>query len=368
MKRAQFDFTYSPQSQNPAAPQNPNAAPGKAPASPNGVTLAPGVTRPDLMPQTPVEENFFETGLLPKQGPEPSNEFSPLLPGQSPLPNPVPNQANRFFPQAPPSTNTSTFPGGPFPAGDNAWMDEWWKDAAAKWRPGMTWDGPPEMLPSSMSQAPNAVSNVVPLPQAPLSGRQQRQQIREEGRNTRKSMKQEAAEKAYQDMQNAINQQNARVPQQAYGGGLRRFVSGGVDPKVGMDKPWVPETITKHMDYRFGKDNEFLAPGIMAGLDALGDVAASGEANAMTRKAMGKFGADQVMTAMPETSGSRGRHTFNEGYQNPNENVPTQFQGYNFKSNYAADGGEMSEGDEMYLDEDTINAILAAGGQVEYLD
>jgi hypothetical protein len=70
---------------------------------------------------------------------------------------------------------------------------------------------------------------------------------------------------------------------------------------------------------------------------------------------------------MNQSSGSRGDYD-DKGNFRPDDRVPVVRSGYNFQSNYAARGGEMSEGDEMYLDEDTINAILAAGGQVEYLD
>ena len=356
MKRAQFDFTYSPQSQNPAVPQNPAAAPGNAPAPAGKPTWAnqffpqqkeklegPGYA----MGPYSVE---LQGGLSDAEGFSRSPEADAAY--QQKIDNWRPGMLKPAIPKG---------------LGTNIGPDNFTAPAASSATQGM--------MPSSIAQGPGAqnvipfapagmpqVPPMVPLPQAPLSGRQQIQQIRQNGQDQRALMMQQAQEQIKKMYEDAGN------PQQAYGGGLRRFISGGVDPKVGMDKPWVPETITKHMDYRFGKDNEFLAPGIMAGLDVLGGVAATGEANATTRKAMDKFSADQVMTTMPEVSGSRGRHTSNEGYQNPNEQVPTQFQGYNFKSNYAADGGEMAEGDEMYLDEDTINAILAAGGQIEYLD
>lgn len=356
MKRAQFDFTYSPQSQNPATPQDPAAAPGNAPAPAGKPTWAnqffpqqkeklegPGYA----MGPYSVE---LQGGLSDAEGFSRSPEADAAY--QQKIDNWRPGMLKPAIPKG---------------LGTNIGPDNFTAPAASSATQGM--------MPSSIAQGPGAqnvipfapagmpqVPPMVPLPQAPLSGRQQIQQIRQNGQDQRALMMQQAQEQIKKMYEDAGN------PQQAYGGGLRRFISGGVDPKVGMDKPWVPETITKHMDYRFGKDNEFLAPGIMAGLDVLGGVAATGEANATTRKAMDKFSADQVMTTMPEVSGSRGRHTSNEGYQNPNEQVPTQFQGYNFKSNYAADGGEMAEGDEMYLDEDTINAILAAGGQIEYLD
>lgn len=406
MKSLSFDFTTGTQSPATQVPSitGPNVPTGPGPktanASPNDVTLAPGVTRPDLMPQTPAEENFFETGLLPKQGPEPSNEFSPLLPGQSPLPNPVPNQANRFFPQAPPSTNTSTFPGGPFPAGDNAWMDEWWKDAAAKWRPGMTWDGPPEMLPSSIRQTPaaapgSATQSMIPsaqsqnqaLPQT-LSPRQERKQIRQEGKQERRSMIEEANRKAIEQIQNAA---------QGYAYGGQYFQPGGenqevlgLTPNPQMDMGWAPvgqtnvemsqdfnkqkygEPLTINTEDKFTakydknkKDNPFFAPAMLAGLNTLAGGAQNKDAKKKENQLRGKLSYDQIYSANPETSGSRGDWTFNEGYMRPNDMVPTQFTGNGMQMQM---GGAYSEGDELYLDEDEIQAFLAAGGQLDYLD
>jgi len=367
MKRASFDFTYSPQSQNPGVPQNPNA------------------------PQNPA-----------------------AAPGNTPAPAGKPTWANQFFPQPAEKLQGPGYAGGPWSVDVQGGLsdaegfsrspeaDANFKQQIADWRPGMLKPGIPKglgfnigpdnftapaaggatqgMLPSSIAQMPGAqniipfapvgmpqVPTPVPLPQAPLSGRQERQQIRQEGRNTRKTMKQEAEEKAYLDMQNAINQRNAGVQQQAYGGALNKFVRGGVDPTVGIDKPWVPETVTKHIDYKFGKENPFLVPGIMAGLDTVAGGLADRDADRLIDRSRDKFSADQVYTTMPQTSGSRGDYD-DKGNFRPDNQVPVERSGYNFQSNYAARGGEMSEGDEMYLDEETINAILAAGGQVEYLD
>lgn len=354
MKRASFDFTYSPQSQNPGVPQNP---------------AVPGANAPVVG---------------------------------------APTWANQFFPQQPEKLKGTDYQGAPYKPqlmdsegwGRGVEEDAGYQQQVDNWRPGMTVPVLPKgfnigpdnftapaaggatqgMLPSSIAQMPGAqniipfapvgmpqVPTPVPLPQAPLSGRQERQQIRQEGRNTRKTMKQEAEEKAYLDMQNAINQINAGVQQQAYGGALNKFVRGGVDPTVGVDKPWVPETVTKHIDYKFGKENPFLVPGIMAGLDTVAGGLADRDADRLINQSMDKFSADQVYTTMPQTSGSRGDYD-DKGNFRPNDRVPVERSGYNFQSNYAARGGEMSEGDEMYLDEETINAILAAGGQVEYLD
>jgi hypothetical protein len=426
MKRAQFDFTYSPQSQNPAAPQNPNAAQNPAAA-----------------------------------------------PGNAPAPAGKPTWANQFFPQQKEKLEGAGYAMGPYSVELQGGLsdaegfsrspkaDADYQQQIDNWRPGMSVPilpkgfniGPDNftppaagyatqgMLPSSVAQGPgaqnvipfapagmsqaqpvpNVVPNVAPASQQPLSGKQQRKQIKNEGKEQRKTMIQQANEEAQRMIQAAVSQQNSGAQQQsyspellgsnpagaivqgsdgnfyfkdangevhssnnqnnltqkrdglgltgkAYGGGLRRFVSGGVDPTIGMDKPWVPETVTKHMDYRYGKDNAFLVPGMMAGLDLIGAGLRNKEAGDMTAKAMDKFSSDQIYTTMPQKSGARGDYDDKGNFRPDEMNPSPQFSGYNFQSNYAAEGGEMSEGDEMYLDEDTINAILAAGGQIEYLD
>lgn len=415
MKRAQFDFTYSPQSQNPVAPQNPAATPSNAPA-----------------------------------------------------PAGKPTWANQFFPQQKEKLEGPGYAGGPYSVELQGGLsdaegfsrspeaDAGYQQQIEDWRPGMLKPGIPKglgynigpnnftapaassatqgMMPSSIAQGPGAqnvipfapadmsqVPATVPLPQAPLSGRQQVQQIRQTGKDQRALMMQQAKEQIQKMYDDARNQQGGGASQQAYspeglgsnppgtliqgndgnfyfqdangqvhssnnqnsltqkrdglgltgkayGGGLRRFVSGGVDPTIGMDKPWVPETVTKHMDYRYGKDNAFLVPGMMAGLDLIGAGLRNKEAGDMTAKAMDKFSSDQIYTTMPQKSGARGDYDDKGNFRPDEMNPSPQFSGYNFQSNYAAEGGEMSEGDEMYLDEDTINAILAAGGQIEYLD
>jgi hypothetical protein len=158
------------------------------------------------------------------------------------------------------------------------------------------------------------------------------------------------------------NNFSAPAPGPTYG-------NGPLDKPMTIGKIYQEPGITneKQIDNKHRKQNPFLVPGIMAGLDVLGGAAAFADANKMTKEAMGKFSADQTYAVLPEKSGSKGDYD-PTGMLRPNDYVPTQFQGYNFQSNYAARGGEMSEGDEMYLDEDTINAILAAGGEIEYLD
>jgi hypothetical protein len=66
-------------------------------------------------------------------------------------------------------------------------------------------------------------------------------------------------------------------------------------------------------------------------------------------------------------SGSKGDKTINEGYER-NNMVPTQFTGYNNKSMMAKNGGGFKAGQEYYMDDAMIQNILAAGGEIEYLD
>lgn len=120
----------------------------------------------------------------------------------------------------------------------------------------------------------------------------------------------------------------------------------------------------KQVDNKYGKNNPFFAPFALGALDVIGGALGNKDKKG---KARDKFSADQVYTTMNQSSGSRGDYD-DKGNFRPNDYVPVERSGYNFQSNYAARGGEMNEGDEMYLDEETINAILAAGGQVEYLD
>jgi hypothetical protein len=367
------------------------------------VTLAPGVTRPDLMPQDKPVDNFFENGLLPK-APQ-SNDFSPLLPGQSPLPNPVPNQTNQFFPRYSPST---WYAGMPVPArvnGDNSYIDDQWQQAAANWHPGMQWNGPQNLLPYSANQGAPASAGVPATSSSTGNQPLTPKQIRENGRAQRAQIVadgQAKIAKMYEDAN--ANQQHK------YGGeGLRRFVPGGPTtsdsnpfgegdlPGTKIDQPFAPVnpapgptygdgpldkpmqigkiyqtdsvTPTNQIDYKFGKNNPFFAPAMMAGLRTAAGGFNNMDAKKKQKEMRGRLSSDQVYSKMNPSSGVRGDYTFNEGTFRPDNKVPSpQFSGYNFQSNYAARGGEMSEGDEMYLDEDTINAILAAGGQIEYLD
>lgn len=114
------------------------------------------------------------------------------------------------------------------------------------------------------------------------------------------------------------------------------------------------------------KNNPFFAPTVLAGLDTIAGAAQNMDAKKKENQLRGKLSYDQIYSANPETSGSRGDWTFNEGYMRPNDMVPTQFTGNGMQT--AQWGGAYAEGDELYLDEDAIQAFLQAGGQLDYLD
>jgi len=156
------------------------------------------------------------------------------------------------------------------------------------------------------------------------------------------------------------NSTGAPAPGPTYG-------DGPLDKPMEIGKIYQTPGISneKQVDNKYGKNNPFFAPFALGALDVIGGALGNKDKKG---KARDKFSADQVYTTMNQSSGSRGDYD-DKGNFRPNDMNPSpQFSGYNFQSNYAAEGGEMSEGDEMYLDEDTINAILAAGGEIEYLD
>lgn len=346
LKSLSFDFTTGNQS---PATQVPSITGINTPVSSTGVTLAPGVTRPDLMPKDESPENTFATWLLPKDSEE---VYPPLLPGQ------IPSQPTQ--PVMAPVTNTTA---GPVMTNSNVGTG--------------TQVGP--MNAPVASQAP-AES---------LSPRQERKQIRQEGKEERRKMMEEANQKALQQIQNA-------AAGYAYGG--QYFQPGGQSqevlgliPNPQMDMGWAPINQTgvqMSQDFnkqKYGepltvdtagdkytakydknkKNNPFFAPAVLAGLNTLAGAAENADARKKEKQLRNKLSYDQIYSANPETSGSRGDWTFNEGYMRPNDLVVTQFTGSGRQMQW---GGAYSEGDELYLDEDAIQAFLAAGGQLDYLD
>jgi hypothetical protein len=128
-------------------------------------------------------------------------------------------------------------------------------------------------------------------------------------------------------------------------------------------------TKDKNIEYELGKSNPFFAPAALAGLNLFAGALRDKESKRKEGIARGMLTGDQLFATMPGgLSGAKGYHTFNEGYIEPTKTVPTQFTGYNNPSKFAKAGGGFSTGQEYYLDEDTIQKILAAGGEIEYLD
>jgi hypothetical protein len=333
----------------------------------------------------------FTTGAQSPATQVPSIKES-VIAGPATTAQPVPNQTSRFFPQVP--QPTTTYPGGPFPAGnanDNAWIDDQWKQAAANWKPGMQWNGPQNMLPTSIRQTPAApvAGPIQPQAPAPLSEKEKRQQMRQNSKENKRNSLEEANRRAIEQIQNAS---------QGYAYGGQYFQPGGENQQVlglpanpQFDTSWAPigqtnvqmsqefnkqkygepiMTNTPESNFRATydknkKSNPFFAPAMLAGLNTLAGAAQNRDAKQKENQLRNKLSYDQIYTANPETSGNRGDWTANEGYFRPNDMVPTQFTGAGMQMQW---GGAYSEGDELYLDEDAIQAFLQAGGQLDYLD
>jgi hypothetical protein len=129
------------------------------------------------------------------------------------------------------------------------------------------------------------------------------------------------------------------------------------------------QTEEKSATYNLGKSNPFFAPFALASLNMLGKTADVDDAKDAEERARDKFSADQVFATMPGgLSGAKGDYSTNESYFRANDKVPTQFPGYNNKSMMAKNGGGFKAGQEYYMDDAMIQNILAAGGEIEYLD
>lgn len=128
-------------------------------------------------------------------------------------------------------------------------------------------------------------------------------------------------------------------------------------------------TEEKRAEYNLGKSNPFFAPFALAGLNMFAGATDDADAKKAQEKLRGKMTGDQLFATMPGgLSGAKGYHTFNEGYIEPTKMVPTQNTGYNNKSMMAKNGGGFKAGQEYYMDDAMIQNILAAGGEIEYLD
>ena len=139
--------------------------------------------------------------------------------------------------------------------------------------------------------------------------------------------------------------------------------------EAALTKETPAPTKDKNIEYELGKSNPFFAPAALAGLNLFAGALENKESARKERTARDKFSADQIFATMPGgLSGAKGDYTFNEGYIRPNDMVPTQFTGYNNPSNFAKAGGGFKAGQEYYMDDAMIQKILAAGGEIEYLD
>lgn len=201
----------------------------------------------------------------------------------------------------------------------------------------------------------------------------------------------------YNRIADRFNRDEYIAPAFAMGGGMGYFVNGGEDDPFGTagysmdgtdtteredyagntiyeDYPKNPESQGNQMQkvaqtkatVKFGQYNPYEAPMYMAGLDVIGGMAQNLDASQKEKELKNKTTASEVFTT--DTDMSRGDYTANEGYFRPDQQVPTQFKGYNFKSPYAKMGGSYKKGGEYYLTQEEIDEIIAMGGQVEFLD
>jgi hypothetical protein len=102
---------------------------------------------------------------------------------------------------------------------------------------------------------------------------------------------------------------------------------------------------------------------MLAGMNFLAGTLENADAMQKQKELMNRLAFDQMSN---EFRGSEGDYAFNTGMFRPDQMVPVQFTGYN--NTMSQMGGAFEKDTEYYLDDDTIQAILAAGGEIEYLD
>jgi hypothetical protein len=115
--------------------------------------------------------------------------------------------------------------------------------------------------------------------------------------------------------------------------------------------------------FNLEKKNPFAAPAMLAGMNFLAGTLENADAMQKQKELMNRLAFDQMSN---EFRGSEGDYAFNTGMFRPDQMVPVQFTGYN--NTMSQMGGAFEKDTEYYLDDDTIQAILAAGGEIEYLD
>lgn len=138
---------------------------------------------------------------------------------------------------------------------------------------------------------------------------------------------------------------------------------------VGMQPPLTQPTLpqAKQLPSSNPFDNESLLNFGMIGMDAITGLANGISTRKRQQKLRSKTHADQVF--MPLTgngANNRGDYSINEGYFQPNNMVPTQFQGNS--GQWKKYGGSFQEGGEYYLNDADIQQILDAGGELDFID
>lgn len=134
------------------------------------------------------------------------------------------------------------------------------------------------------------------------------------------------------------------------------------------DKPYPYATQKSGQKYNMPKGQyrsmEPEANWIMAGMSKLSSILELRDAKAREKKFKELQGADNQFYSDP--GGDRGDYD-QFGNFRPNDKVPVQFTGYN---THAQKGSPyvFEEGGEYYMNDDQINAIRDAGGDIEFLD
>lgn len=199
----------------------------------------------------------------------------------------------------------------------------------------------------------------------------------------------------YNRIADRFNRDEYIAPAFAMGGGMGYFQDGGEDDPFGTagystdgtdtteredyagntiyeDYPKNPESQGNEMQkvaqtkatVKFGHYNPYEAPLLLAGMQGFADLRENSEAKKNEGMFRNKTSADQVFGEM---------NTFRGDYDpfgnfRPDQKVPVEESGYNFKSSYAKMGGSYKKGGEYYLTQEEIDEIIAMGGQVEFLD
>lgn len=110
---------------------------------------------------------------------------------------------------------------------------------------------------------------------------------------------------------------------------------------------------------------------ILAGTAAIASILEKRNRAKQEEQFRSRMGTDQFFTPVSAGAASRGDYDTNSGMFRPNMMVPVQFPGgmpagYGYPSYQY--GGSYQQGGEYYMNDNDINQILAAGGQIEYLD